>query len=187
MSLTTLLPVDRLDLRNFLCFAECTIELHPQLTVLVAENARGKTAILDAIGIALGPFVDTVTNARRSHGFYRTDVRLVPSGAMDSRLPTEFLEDGHVAGQALRSLYWSCDQKDSCGHYKDCCAGAYNVNDLIDPCVDNPDAFFRFRTEGTINVRSGLGERTNTKEKRHCVSLISIRNGAVCEICGRLL
>jgi len=55
------------------------------------------------------------------------------------------------------NLYWSCDQKDSCGHYKDHGAGAYNVNDLIDPCVDNPDAFFRFRTDGTINVRSGLG------------------------------
>lgn len=54
------------------------------------------------------------------------------------------------------NLYWSCDQKDSCGHYKDHGAGAYNVNDLIDPCVDNPDAFFRFRTDGSINVRSGI-------------------------------
>jgi predicted ATP-binding protein involved in virulence len=104
--MSALLRVDRLDLRNFRCFAECTIELHPQLTVLVAENARGKTAILDAIGIALGTFVDTVTNTHQSHGFYRTDVRLVPgeNGVMDSKLPTEFLADGHVAGQAI---HWS--------------------------------------------------------------------------------
>ena len=32
------LRVDRLGLRNFRCFAECTIALHPHLTVLVAEN-----------------------------------------------------------------------------------------------------------------------------------------------------
>ena len=43
----------------------------------------------------------------------------------------------------------------SCGHYKDHGAGTYDVNDLIDPCVDNPDTFFRFRTDGTINVRAG--------------------------------
>ena len=56
------------------------------------------------------------------------------------------------------NLYWSCDETDSCGHYKDHSAGAYNVNELIDPCVDNPDAFFRFRSDGTISIRSGLGE-----------------------------
>jgi uncharacterized protein (TIGR02646 family) len=54
------------------------------------------------------------------------------------------------------NLYWSCDQTDSCGHYKDHGAGAYNVNDLIEPCVDDPDQFFRFRTDGTISVRLGL-------------------------------
>jgi uncharacterized protein (TIGR02646 family) len=55
------------------------------------------------------------------------------------------------------NLFWSCDQPDSCGHYKDHGAGTYDVNDLIDPCVDNPDTFFRFRTDGTVNVRSDLG------------------------------
>ena len=54
------------------------------------------------------------------------------------------------------NLYWSCDQNDSCGHYKDNGAGAYNVADLIDPCVDDPDHFFRFRSDGTIVLRPGL-------------------------------
>jgi uncharacterized protein (TIGR02646 family) len=54
------------------------------------------------------------------------------------------------------NLYWSCDQTDSCGHYKDNGAGAYNIADLIDPCVDDPDHFFRFRSDGTIVLRSGL-------------------------------
>lgn len=42
-----------------------------------------------------------------------------------------------------------CDQADSCGHYKDSGAGAYNANDIIEPCVDDPDRFFRFRSDGT--------------------------------------
>jgi uncharacterized protein (TIGR02646 family) len=54
------------------------------------------------------------------------------------------------------NLYWSCNQADSCGRYKDHGAGAYNPNDLVDPCLDDPDQFFRFRSDGTINVRHGL-------------------------------
>lgn len=54
------------------------------------------------------------------------------------------------------NLYWSCDQTDSCGHYKDHGAGHYNVADLIDPCAEDPDAFFRFRADGTITIRAGL-------------------------------
>jgi predicted ATP-binding protein involved in virulence len=108
MNPTTLLRVDRLILRNFRCFAECTIELHPQLTVLVAENGRGKTAVLDALGIALGPFVDTVAGTGHFRGFDRADVRLArgQNGAMEPALPTEFVADGYVAGQAI---HWSRD------------------------------------------------------------------------------
>lgn len=54
------------------------------------------------------------------------------------------------------NLYWSCDQPDSCGHYKDQGAGEYNVANLIEPCNHDPEAFFRFRTDGTISIRSGL-------------------------------
>lgn len=61
------------------------------------------------------------------------------------------------------NLYWSCDQVDSCGHYKDQGAGAYNVNDLVDPCLDDPDQFFRFRTDGTISIRPGLSPAAQRK------------------------
>lgn len=54
------------------------------------------------------------------------------------------------------NLYWSCDQQDSCGRYKDHDAGPYNVNELMDPSVDDPDRFFRFRSDGTISLRHGL-------------------------------
>jgi uncharacterized protein (TIGR02646 family) len=56
------------------------------------------------------------------------------------------------------NLYWSCDQQDSCGRFKDHWAGPYNVADVVDPCADEPDAFFRFRADGTISIRIGLTE-----------------------------
>ncbi len=54
------------------------------------------------------------------------------------------------------NLYWSCDQTDSCGHFKDRDGSPYNVADLIDPCCDDPDRFFLFRSDGTISLRNGL-------------------------------
>jgi predicted ATP-binding protein involved in virulence len=103
MTLPTTLRLDRLALRNFRCFAECSIDLHPQLTVLVAENGRGKTAVLDAVGISLGLFVDTIAGTRQSHGFDRTDVRLAQGadGAMHPVLPVELTASGSADGNRL--------------------------------------------------------------------------------------
>ena len=56
------MKIQRLHLKNFRCFEDFTIEFntgdenHGGLTVLVAKNGEGKTAILDAVNIALGMF-----------------------------------------------------------------------------------------------------------------------------------
>jgi predicted ATP-binding protein involved in virulence len=96
----------QLYLRNFRCFEECKIQLHEQLTVLIAENGQGKTAVLDAIGIALGLFVDTIAGTRQLHGFDRTDVHLVQSedGSMQPVLPTEFVAEADIGGE---EIHWS--------------------------------------------------------------------------------
>lgn len=69
---------------------------------------------------------------------------------------------------AWANLYWSCDQTDSCGHYKDKPnngPGAYNPDDLLDPCADDASQFFRFRSDGTVDVRPGLPARDNFRAK----------------------
>jgi predicted ATP-binding protein involved in virulence len=103
MTLPSTLRLDRLELRNFRCFAECTIDLHPSLTVLVAENGRGKTAVLDAIGISLGLFVDTIAGNGHKHGFERTDVRLAQNvdGRMSPILPVRLKASGSADGARL--------------------------------------------------------------------------------------
>jgi uncharacterized protein (TIGR02646 family) len=71
------------------------------------------------------------------------------------------------------NLFWSCNQTDSCGHFKDRGAGLYDVADLIDPCADDPDHFFIFWSDGTINVRSGLSaqEQHRANETLRVLSL----------------
>jgi predicted ATP-binding protein involved in virulence len=51
------LKLIRLDLENYRCFPALTLELNEQLTLLVARNGQGKTSLLDAIKVALWPFV----------------------------------------------------------------------------------------------------------------------------------
>lgn len=81
--------LESLSLRNFRRFEHLEIEFEEDLTVLVAENGGGKTAVLDGIAVALSSFVDELRDLG-SHGFVRDDVRLAQAdtGAMVPVTPT---------------------------------------------------------------------------------------------------
>jgi predicted ATP-binding protein involved in virulence len=68
------LKIDNLYLKNYRGFNEFSMDFHEQLTVLVATNGKGKTAILDAIAVAFGTFVNT-TGLAKGATFHRSDVR----------------------------------------------------------------------------------------------------------------
>ena len=71
-----LLKINKLYLDNYRCFKDFTIDFHDQLTVLVATNGKGKTAILDAIAVAFGTFVNS-TGVARGSVFNRSDVQKI--------------------------------------------------------------------------------------------------------------
>lgn len=52
-----------ITLKNFRCFDELRLELHPRLTVLVADNDGGKTSVLDAIAVGLSPVLRYLSTA----------------------------------------------------------------------------------------------------------------------------
>lgn len=62
----TLLRVEQLRVENFRCFSSCDLKLDPALTVIVAENGRGKTALLDALAVALKPLVEGLVGGARA-------------------------------------------------------------------------------------------------------------------------
>ncbi len=52
------------------------------------------------------------------------------------------------------NLFRSCERVDSCGRYKD--DQTYAPADLIKPDVDDPEHFFRFKSDGSMAIRQGL-------------------------------
>ena len=93
--------MERLRLRNYRRFEEIDLRFHPELTVLVADNGGGKTALLDGISVALRPLVNGIRIATNL-GFQSSDVRLAraPTGAMVAVLPTSLEAEAMIDGRA---------------------------------------------------------------------------------------
>ena len=86
------MQIERLKLTNFRCYDTLDIDFEPKLTVIVGENGKGKTAIFDALAIALEPYLRCF-NVPGRHISVK-DVRRVPVYKSDGR---------HI--EAMRSLY----------------------------------------------------------------------------------
>ena len=61
------MKVEKITLKNFRCYQDLAINIHDKLTVLVAVNGEGKTSILDALRIALWPFISQFDLARTAY------------------------------------------------------------------------------------------------------------------------
>jgi len=73
------MKLKEVTINNFRCFEELTVSLHENLTVLTALNGGGKTTILDAIRIAIWPYVkgfDLGSQTGKSATIQIDDVRI---------------------------------------------------------------------------------------------------------------
>lgn len=73
------MKLTEITLKNFRCFETLTVTLHENITVLTALNGSGKTTVLDAIRVALWPYVkgfDLGSQAGKSATIQIEDVRI---------------------------------------------------------------------------------------------------------------
>lgn len=71
--------IENFKLKNFRCFNDIDIELHPQVNVIVGINGTGKTALLEALRIFVGAIfceLDKVENKIVTPSILDDDVRL---------------------------------------------------------------------------------------------------------------
>ncbi len=83
----------KITLQNFRCFNRLEIKFHPRLTVLVAENGGGKTAVLDGISIGLSPVLKYLSFAGQrlsGPGFSDTDFRIKSVAKNDRAILSDY-------------------------------------------------------------------------------------------------
>lgn len=65
----------KLTLKNFRCFSELEVEFDPKLTVFIAENGQGKTAVLDAIATGFGRLLTKL--GKKGHALKSSDLQVL--------------------------------------------------------------------------------------------------------------
>lgn len=100
--------IDKLELENFRCFSKLVVDFHQRLTVLVAPNGGGKTALLDAVCYGWQYFLQGIELEQSAKTIRDVDVRKVlRDGVMAPIKPVSLAGETHVGGA---SVHWSVDK-----------------------------------------------------------------------------
>lgn len=142
-----------ISLENFRCFDHLEVPLHPRLTVLVAENAGGKTSVLDAIAIGLAPLLRAFSSASQRigedtdilPGFKDTDFRLLQPESKSTRGTPAWIPapEAAVGLKTLDGLAWEVRRQSIQT------SGEPGVSDVI------PQELIHFATGIHDEIRSG--------------------------------
>ncbi len=93
----------KLQLDNFRCFESVCLELDPQLNVFIGGNGSGKSSLLDAVALSLGPVLSHLPELK-GPGLSRSDIRLV---AEDRQAPfARVLVEAEQAGPTRQKFGW---------------------------------------------------------------------------------
>lgn len=65
ISMANTFTIQSVEIRDYRAIQSADVPLHPQLTMLIGDNATGKTTVLDAIATALWPLVGRYSSSSR--------------------------------------------------------------------------------------------------------------------------
>lgn len=91
------MKINSIDIKNFRGFEEISVEFHPDFTLLIGDNASGKTSLLSAISIAMGIW-HVSSKGKGWRNILPHEIRLTPETRGD-RLSFEPSEPVVVAAQ----------------------------------------------------------------------------------------
>lgn len=95
--------INNIRLRNYRCFEDIRLEFHKNFNVIVGINGTGKTAILEALRIAIGSLflsVDKYKDKISSPGISQDDVRLLN---LEQQFPVLINTEGEIEEFAVNN------------------------------------------------------------------------------------
>jgi predicted ATP-binding protein involved in virulence len=96
------MKIHKIEIKNFKGFAEEIFHFNPHFTVIIGENATGKTSILDALAIVAGAYLLGIGEAPKYHIQKDEQVRRIDLGdRFAPQFPVEIWADGEIYGQKL--------------------------------------------------------------------------------------
>ena len=75
------MKLKKISITNYRCFGKVDIDFDEHTTLIVGKNGAGKTAILDAVAVAVSTFLLGIDGDRKS-------TRLNSSHRLESRMPS---------------------------------------------------------------------------------------------------
>ncbi|HEW98740.1 MAG: hypothetical protein DRR00_00190 [Candidatus Parabeggiatoa sp. nov. 3] len=136
------MKLNHITLDNFRAISKLALPLNPQLTVLVGNNAAGKTTILDGIAVGLGAVLARLPH--QSHkDFCLNDIRQALVTHLDNPTLTErsIAPYARVSLETMDGIIWDRTQKrDQTEPTQKAIPPAKNVNELhafLDPIIND--------------------------------------------------
>lgn len=88
--------IQNIKLKNFKCFEEASFQLNSQFTVIVGDNGKGKSAILDALAILAGTFLKNF-NSAQSRDIKDDEIRRKDFGQhVEKQFPVVLVAEAHL-------------------------------------------------------------------------------------------
>lgn len=95
------MKLNKINIHNFKCFEDVSIELHPRLNVLMGNNGTGKSSLLEAFRILIGSLYlgyDKYENKIAMPGIVKDDIRLRNiEGSLEPQIPAYVYAEGELS------------------------------------------------------------------------------------------
>lgn len=158
--------INNIRLRNYRCFEDIRLELHDKFNLIVGINGTGKTAILEALRIAIGSLflnVDKYKDKISSPGISQDDVRLLN---LEQQFPVLINTEGEIEEFAVnnsmfQTLIWerSLDKRGGKTKY-------INAKDMFNASTAMQDKIRDVKANITIPIIAYYSTDRFKKEKK---------------------
>ena len=101
------MQINKLHIQNYKCFEEVSMDLHPRFNLLVGGNGSGKTAVCEALAVALGHIIKVVDfdGSAFINDIKRKNVRTVTfDGQPKPQYPSSSYVDCNLWGEYFQQL-----------------------------------------------------------------------------------